>query len=256
MSAPALADPFSLEGRVAIVTGASGGLGDRFTRVLAARGASVLAAGRRVERLASLAGELEGVVPVACDVARDEDLVALVETALQRFGRVDVLVNNAGTVHHGPAEDEPIEEFRRVIEVNLNAVFRLSQLAARPMLAQESGSIVNISSIFGLGASAPIAQASYGASKGAIVNLTRDLAGQWMRRGVRVNAIAPGFFPSGMTDEIFSEEGSMRWIRRNTPAGRPGREHELDGALLLLASDAGSYITGQTIAVDGGWTAR
>jgi NAD(P)-dependent dehydrogenase (short-subunit alcohol dehydrogenase family) len=255
MTAP-IDDPFALDGRVAIVTGATGGLGSRFVRVLAARGVQVVASGRRVDRLDRLAAEVEGVATFPCDIAVDADLERLVESTVARFGRIDVLVNAAGMVFNAPAEDEAIADFRRVVDVNLNALFLLSQLAGRQMLKQGSGSIVNIASIFGLGSSAPIMQASYGASKGAVVNLTRDLGGQWMRRGVRVNAIAPGFFPSEMTDEIFGEEGTMRWIRRNTPAGRPGAEHELDGVLLLLASDAGSFITGQTIAVDGGWTAR
>jgi NAD(P)-dependent dehydrogenase (short-subunit alcohol dehydrogenase family) len=142
------------------------------------------------------------------------------------------------------------------MEINCNSVFVLSQIAGRAMLAQGSGSIVNMASIFGLVGSAPVGQASYDASKAAVVNLTRELAGQWARRGVRVNALAPGFFASEMTAELWADERSMSWIRRNTPAGRPGEPHELDGALLFLASDASSYVTGHTLAVDGGWTAR
>jgi NAD(P)-dependent dehydrogenase (short-subunit alcohol dehydrogenase family) len=124
------------------------------------------------------------------------------------------------------------------------------------MLEQGRGSIVNLASIFGLVASAPVAQASYNASKAAVINLTRELAGQWARRGVRVNALAPGFFASEMTAELWADERSMKWIRRNTPLGRPGEPHELDGALLFLASDASSYVTGHALAVDGGWTSR
>ena len=153
-------------------------------------------------------------------------------------------------------EEEPPDHFRRVIDVNLNALFRLSQLAAVPMLERGSGSIINIASMYGLVAGAPVPQASYCASKGAVVNLTRELGAQWARRGVRVNAIAPGFFPSEMAAEMIEGEGSSKFLRRNTPVGRPGDPHELDGALLLLASDASTYMAGQTIAVDGGWTAR
>jgi NAD(P)-dependent dehydrogenase (short-subunit alcohol dehydrogenase family) len=244
-----------LDGRVAIVTGASSGLGDRFARVLHAAGASVVVAARRVDRLEALAAEL-GVVAVACDVSVDADCARLVETTVERFGRVDVLVNNAGTSVTIPAEDEPLDEWRQVVDVNLTGLFALSQLAGRRMLAQGSGSIVNIASILGLVASAPIKQASYAATKGAVVNLTRELACQWARKGVRVNAIAPGWFQSEMTGEMFDDEASMAFVNRNCPMGRPGELSELDGALLFLAGDASTYVTGVTIPVDGGWTAR
>lgn len=247
---------FDLDGRVAIVTGASGGLGERFARVLAGAGAQVVAAARREDRLAALAADVPGLVPVACDVAVDADLERLVETTVERFGAPHVLVNNAGISIDAPAEDERREDFRRVMAVNLDAVFVLSQLCARHMLDAEGGSIVNIASIMGLVAGAPVNQASYCASKGAVVNLTRELGAQWARRGVRVNAIAPGFFASEMTTQIMGDERSAKWLRRNTPMGRPGEADELDGALLFLAGGASTYVTGQTIAVDGGWTAR
>jgi len=241
-----------------VVTGASSGLGARFTRVLHGAGATVVAAARRVDRLEALAASCgEGVVPVACDVTVEAELEALVATASGvADGRIDVLVNNAGIGEPMPAEDEPFEHFRRVVDVNLNATFRLTQLVAGAMLARRSGSIVNVASMLGLVASAPVRQASYCASKGAVVNLTRELACQWARKGVRVNAIAPGWFPSEMTAEMWTDESSMAFITRNCPMGRGGAEHELDGVLLFLASDASSYVTGQIIAVDGGWTAR
>jgi NAD(P)-dependent dehydrogenase (short-subunit alcohol dehydrogenase family) len=247
---------FSLDGRVAIVTGASGGLGERFARVLAARGVRVIAAARRTAELERLAAEVDGVDPVTCDVARDDDLAALAAHAVDRHGRVDILVNNAGMGIMSRAEEEPMAQFRQIVDVNLNAVFGLSQLVGRTMLAQGSGSIVNIASIFGLGASAPIRHASYTASKGAVVNLTRELGAQWMRRGVRVNAIAPGFFASDMNTELLDDERSRDFLHRQTPAGRIGEPHELDGALVFLASDASSFVCGQTLAVDGGWTIR
>jgi hypothetical protein len=249
-------DVFDLAGRVAIVTGASSGLGDRFARVLAARGAKVMAAARRADRLERLAAEVEGVEACPCDVCVDEDVQRLVAATVERFGRVDVLVNNAGVSAPMPAEDEPIARFRQVVEVNLNAVFRLCQAAGRRMLDQGSGSIINVASMFGFVGAAPMKQASYAASKGAVVNLTRELGTQWIRRGVRVNGLAPGFFRSEMTEQMFNEPDTMRWVRRNTPAGRPGEPHELDGALVFLASDASTFMTGQTIVVDGGWTAR
>ena len=250
---------FSLDDRVAVVTGASSGLGDRFARVLHGAGATVVVGARRRDRLDALADELgDRVVPVTCDVAVDDDRRRLDEVAGNvAGGRIDVLVNNAGISNVGPAEHEPLEDWQQVLDVNLTGLFGLSQLVGRRMLAQGSGSIVNIASILGSVASAPINQASYAASKGAVVNLTRELACQWARRGVRVNAIAPGWFPSELTqDDMFGDERSMSYLRRNCPMGRGGEVDELDGALLFLAGPASTYVTGTTIPVDGGWTAR
>jgi NAD(P)-dependent dehydrogenase (short-subunit alcohol dehydrogenase family) len=247
---------FRLDGRVSIVTGASGGLGERFARVLHAAGSTVVLAARRLDRLEALAAELPGSLAVACDVSVDADLEQLVATTIERFATIDLLVNNAGIGTPMAAEDEPIDHFRQVVEVNLNALFLLSQLVGRQMIQQGHGSIVNIASMLGLVASAPIKQASYTASKGAVVNLTRELGAEWGRKGVRVNAIAPGYFPSDMTSDMWGDDQTMSYIRRNAPMGRGGEAHELDGILLFLAGDASTYVTGQTIAVDGGWTAR
>lgn len=247
---------FRLDGRTAILTGASSGIGARFARVLHGAGANVVVAARRAERLESLATELEGVVPVACDVTDTSAVEDLVATAIDRFGTVDLVINNAGISDPMPAEMEPLETFRRVVDVNLTSVFHLSQAAAKHMLAHDGGVIINLASVLGFVGSGQIPQASYSASKAAVVNLTRELAIQWARRGIRVNGIAPGWFPTEMTTDMFGDEGGQRFIRRNTPMGRGGEEHELDGALLFLASDASTYVTGQTIIVDGGWTAR
>lgn len=250
---------FGLSGRVAVVSGASSGLGVGFARALAQAGANLVLAARRADRLDALAAELMEagveVLPVACDVTDATQVEALKDACLERFGRVDILVNNAGTTEVVPAEDETEEAFLRVLNVNLNGTFYCAQRFGRVMLNAGQGSIINVASIFGMVGSGSIPQAGYVASKGAVVNMTRELAAQWARRGVRVNAIAPGFFMSEMTEEMFSDERSMAWVRRKTPAGRAGEVEELAGALIFLASDASSYVTGQTIAVDGGWTA-
>jgi NAD(P)-dependent dehydrogenase (short-subunit alcohol dehydrogenase family) len=250
---------FGLSGRVAVVTGASSGLGVGFARALAQAGASLVLAARRVDRLQALAAELgeagAQVLPVACDVTDASQVEALKDACLERFGRVDILVNNAGTTEVVPAENESEEAFLHILDVNLNGTFYCAQRFGRVMLEAGQGSIINVASIFGMVGSGSIPQASYVASKGAVVNITRELGAQWARRGVRVNAIAPGFFLSEMTEEMFTDERSMAWLRRKTPAGRPGEVEELAGAVIFLASDASSYVTGQTIAVDGGWTA-
>jgi NAD(P)-dependent dehydrogenase (short-subunit alcohol dehydrogenase family) len=247
--------PFRLDGRVVVVTGASSGLGDRFARVLHAAGADVVVAARRADRLRTLAEELPGALAVAADVSIDADCERLVAETVDAFGRIDVLVNNAGTGVSAPAEAEDIAVFRQTLDVNVTGAYLLSQLAGRRFLEQGSGVIVNIASVLGLVSAGQIPFPSYAASKGAIVQLTRELAGQWARRGIRVNALAPGWFASEMTTEMFEDESSANWVRRKTPMGRPGHPHELDGALLFLASDASSYVTGQILAVDGGWTA-
>jgi NAD(P)-dependent dehydrogenase (short-subunit alcohol dehydrogenase family) len=255
------ADPtarFRLDGKVAVVTGASAGLGVGFAETLAAAGARVVLAARRAERLDELAARLERAgaeaLAVPCDVAQEADVDRLVARTAARFGRVDVLVNNAGVGAIVPAEHESLESWRHVLDVTLTGVFLCAQRFGRAMLEAGSGSIVNVASVLGLVAAAQIKQASYCAAKGGVVNLTRELAGQWARRGVRVNALAPGWFESEMTADMFADERSMKWLRSRDPMGRAGRGDELAGPLLFLASDASSYVTGQVLAVDGGWT--
>ncbi len=247
---------FDVRGKVAVVTGASSGLGEGFTRTLAEAGATVFAAARRLDRLEMLAKELDSVVPVACDVTVQADRRALVERAVGDGGRIDILVNNAGVPGPPQAEDETVEIFNRVLDVNLAAGFHLATAVATAAAEQTDLTIINVSSVIGLVSTAPIGGAGYAASKAGILGLTRELAGQWGRRGIRVNAIVPGWFDTEMTDGLFGNERSATWVRRNTMLNRGGRTGEVDGALLFLASPASAYVTGQAIVVDGGWTAR
>ena len=249
-------DAFSLKGCSAVVTGASAGLGRRFCAVLAAAGAEVFAAARRLDRLHDLAQAHPRIHPVHADVAADADREALVRTVVERTGRFDVLVNNAGVGGHGRAREESTSAFRGTLEVNLVAPFHLACLMAAVPRPAAGKAIVNVASILGLVSAAPLGGAAYSASKGGLIALTRELAGQWGRDGVRVNALAPGWFRSEMTADLFADGRSADWVDRNTLLRRPGGADELDGALLYLASPASSYTTGQVLVVDGGWTAR
>ncbi len=245
-------DRFRLDGRVAVVTGASSGLGAGFARALAEAGASLVLGARREDRLGEVADALaadgHAVAHRRTDVTVPEDCDALVATGMEAFGRVDVLVNNAGVGTAVPALRERPDEFRQVLDVNLFGAYWMAQACARVMLS--GSSIVNLSSVLGLRKSvAP--QAAYAASKAGLLGLTRDLSQQWAgRRGIRVNALAPGYFASEMTDQVPPDMIST--VLAQTPLKRMGEQAELDAALLFLASPASSYITGIVLPVDGG----
>ena len=200
--------------------------------------------------------ELPGSIAIAADVSDEHDRERLVAETLERCGHVDVLVNNAGVGGIVAVEAEGLDVFRSAMEVNVTALWHLSKLCAPSMIETGSGAIVNVASMLGHVGSTPVKQAHYCASKGAVVNLTRELALQWARKGIRVNALCPGWFPSEMTEGMDTDEGSQRFIATNSPIPRMGELRELDGALLLLASRAGTFLTGQSLIVDGGWTAR
>lgn len=251
---------FDLSGRVAVITGASRGIGLQMAEALGEFGAHVVVTARKPEELAQAKTHLEAL-GVACttlvsDLSDPASIPPLVDNALALTGRIDILVNNAGTVWGGAAETYPAQGWSKVMDLNLNRLFDLTrEVAARAMLPQAYGRVVNIASVAGLVGNLPgmAGTAAYNASKGGVISLTRALAAEWGARGVTVNAIAPGFFPSKMTYATLDEHGGK--LLAMTPRGVFGGENDLKGVALLFASDAGAHITGQTLAVDGGMTA-
>lgn len=249
---------FSLPGTTAIVTGASSGIGERAARVLHAAGATIVAVARRTDRLERLAAELgDRCSPVTADLTDPGSVATVMAAATATGAPLRILVNVAGIADEQTALREGPELFRSILDVNLSGVFDLSVgFAAHLRETGTGGTIVNVASIFGLRASSPTPGAGYVASKAGLIGLTKELAVQWSRYGIRVNALAPGFFPSEMTSDVLGEgEPARLLIDARTPLGRPGNPEELDGPLLLLASSASSYMTGQVLVVDGGWTA-
>ena len=247
---------FRLDDKVALITGASSGLGARFARVASAAGATVVVAARRAERLAELVDELDDAHAVEVDLTAPGGPEACVARSIELAGRIDVLVNNAGISQVAPALDFSTEDFRHEIEIDLVAPFALAREVARDAITNDrSASIINIGSILGEVGGGKLRVPGYAAAKGGLHNLTRELASQWGRKGVRVNAIAPGWFETEMNDAMFSDGGGQAYMESGAAMGRPGIEGELDGAMLYLASDASSFVTGHVLQVSGGWTA-
>ena len=252
---------FDLTGKTALITGASSGLGAYFAEVLSNAGATVVITARRLDRLEALAEQINSTggkaIPIACDVDQSSAVAAVIDQAWSECGRIDILVNNAGQVGDGGFVPEklPVEVFEATLHTNLTGLWYCCQEAGKRMLADGlGGSIINLTSVLGMGGSGdhPLA---YQASKAGVINLTRNLACSWADRNIRVNAIAPAYFPSEMTGPYLAVPGYETYINNATPLGRLGRLEELAGPLLMLASEAGSYLTGVTIPVDGGYSA-
>lgn len=254
-------DLFNLDGRTVLITGGSRGLGLQIAEALGDHGARLLLSARKEDELRQAQAHLQArgieVEWFVADSAKPESVDALVDAALERMGRIDVLINNAGTSWGAPAEDHPLEAWDKVFDLNVRGLFYLSQqIAKRSMIPNGYGRIVNVASIAGLRGNPPgtMQTIAYNTAKGAVVNFTRTLAGEWGRYGITVNALAPGFFPSKMTGALLKQVGE-KVLAGNTPLQRIGGDEDLKGAALLFASNAGSHITGQILAVDGGLSA-
>jgi NAD(P)-dependent dehydrogenase (short-subunit alcohol dehydrogenase family) len=250
---------FDLTGRVAIVTGGGTGIGRQMATGLAESGADVVLCARKHERCEQVAAELERLdvraLGLRCDVRDPADIEAVVDRTRADFGRIDVLVNNAGTSWGAPAEDHPLEGWQKVIDVNLTGVFLFAQAAGRVMIEQQGGKIVNIASVAALGGAPPelMNAVAYNASKAGVVGFTRDLATKWARHGINVNAIAPGWFPSDMNRVLLDAQPDA--YLEHIPLRRFGGPDDLKGAVVFLSSGASDYVTGQVVVVDGGQSA-
>src|SRR5438093_10694128 len=250
---------FDLSGRVAIVTGGGSGLGRQMATALAEMGADVVLCARNAERCVESASALSALgvraLGLRWDVTNVDDVRAMVDRAKAELGSIDILVNNAGRAWVAPVASMAVEDWRRVLDVNLTGAFLCSQAAGNVMIAQGSGKIINIASVAGLGGAMPevLDSIAYNTSKGGLINFTRDLAVKWGRFRINVNAIAPGWFISRMSNAIVERWGDR--LARNLPLGRIGGEEDLKGAVVYLASRASDYVTGQVLAVDGGQTA-
>ena len=250
---------FDLTGKVAIVTGGGTGLGRQMAGALAEMGADIVICGRKTEALDSAAAELTALGVRAlgqrCDVTKPDEVRALVNRTKAEFGRIDILVNNAWRAWVAPVATMPLEQWRRVLDVNMTGSFLCAQAAGNVMIEQGGGKIINIASTAGLGGAMPevLDSIAYNASKGGLINFTRDLAVKWGRHKINVNAIAPGWFPSQLSSGVVEKWGER--LARNTPLGRLGGEDDLKGAIVYLASRASDHVTGQVLVVDGGQTA-
>lgn len=250
---------FNITGKIAVVTGASSGLGRQFALALAREGANVAVLARRTDRLEQVKAEVEALgvecISVKCDVADNESIKSAVASVVERFGRIDILVNNAGVGTGAPAEAMDDNTWDSTIKVNLSGVYYVAREVGKVMIKQNYGKIINLGSIHSTVAMAGSPISAYCASKGGVEMLTKALANEWAKYNITVNAIGPAYFESEMTDMVINTPEFGMAVKAYCPMGRPGRAGELDGALIYFASDASSYTTGQLLTVDGGWTA-
>jgi NAD(P)-dependent dehydrogenase (short-subunit alcohol dehydrogenase family) len=249
---------FDLNGKVAVVTGGSIGLGRQMAEGLAEAGADLVLCARKKERCEKAAKELEALgadtLALGCDVEKPPEVQAVVDATIERFGRLDILINNAGTSWGAPVEEMTLEQWNKVIETNLTGTFLFSQAAGKVMAAQKSGKIINITSVAGIHGAPPAFQAiGYHASKGGVIAFTKDLACKWGQHNIQVNAIAPGWFPTNMSAVVI--ERNRETFLKRLPLGRFGGENDLKGAAVFLASAASDFVTGHVLVVDGGQTA-
>ncbi len=251
---------FDLTNKIAVVTGASSGLGVQMAHALARQGADLTILARREDRLRQVQQDIieqhqVEVLVASCDVTKPEQIDKAAAQTKEKYGKVDILVNNAGVAGMGEAEELTLDEWQKALDVNLTGVFLCSQKFGELMIEQEYGKIINIASIFGVRANLAFPVSAYHASKAGVVNFTRALATEWAKYNITVNGIGPGFFKTEMTVDVEKDPNADAYIKAGCPMNRWGKKGELDGALILLASEASSFITGQTILVDGGWTA-
>ncbi|MDR0879977.1 MAG: SDR family oxidoreductase [Clostridioides sp.] len=249
---------FDLTGKVALVTGASSGLGVQFAKALASQGADIAIIARRKEKLDALAKEIEAMgrhcLPIKCDVTNEEEVVKTIAEIEKTCGKIDILVNNAGVANAYKAEEQPMDEWNRVINANLNAVYLVAREVGKVMIKNNYGKIINLGSIHSNVAIGSNTISAYCATKGAVRMLTKSLASEWAKYNITVNAIGPAYFASEMTEKAVENDAFSEFVKFRCPMGRIGNPGELDGALIYFASDASSYTTGQLLSVDGGWT--
>ena len=248
---------FDLTGRVAIVTGGSVGLGRQMAEGLAEMGADLVLCARKRDRCEQAATKLRALgvqtLAVTCDVKDPASIQQVVDTAIKKFGRIDILINNAGTSWGAPVEEMTVEQWNKVIETNLTGTFLFSQAAGKTMIARRRGKIINLASVAGLRGSSKLSAIGYSASKGGVISFTKDLACKWGMHNIQVNAIAPGWFPTEMSEKVI--ERNKESFLGSIPLGRFGGPHDLQGAAIFLASDASDFVTGHTLVVDGGQSA-
>jgi gluconate 5-dehydrogenase len=251
-------DIFDLTGKVAIVTGASSGLGVQMAKALARQGADIAILARRTDKLKVVAKEITALgvrcLPVKCDVIKSDEIAAAVQSVVKEYGRIDILINNAGNGGTGPAEEMTDATWHQTVAVDMDGVFFMAREVGRQMIAQKSGRIINIASMYGMVGNMALGTACYHAAKGGVVNLTRALAAEWAKHSITVNSICPGYFETELTTDVLNTDSFTQYMQSTVPVGRYGKEGELDAAVVFLASGASSYVTGVNLPVDGGYT--